>query len=71
MFKRDGCKPTKEGEILALVRIILNNVVSRGEAGETVLLNLLGVGTDWLTVHPTVKRDANAAYDGTVAGLLQ
>ena len=44
--------------------IILKNDASRGEGGEKVLQNLLDVGTDWLTVNPSVKRNADAAYNG-------
>ena len=60
-MKRDGSKPTKEGELLTMDWIILKNDVSKGEGGDTVLQTLLDVGTDWLTVHPSVKRDAEAA----------
>ena len=44
--------------------IILKNEVSKGEGGETVLQNLLDVGTGFLTVHPSVKSNAEAAYNG-------
>ena len=63
-MKRDGSKPTKEGELLTMDWIILKNDVSKGEGGETVLQTLLDVGTDWLTAHPSVKRNAEAAYNG-------
>ena len=63
-MKRDGSKPTKEGELLTMAWIIFKCDVSKGEGGETVLMNLLDVGTDWLTVYPSVKRDAEAAYNG-------
>ena len=63
-LKRHGGKPTKEGELLTMDWIILKNEVSKGEGGETVLQNLLDVGTDFLTVNPSVKRNAEAAYNG-------
>ena len=63
-MKRNGDKPTKEGELLTMDWIIVKNDVSRGEGGETVLQTLLDVGTDFLTVNPSVKRDADSAYRG-------
>ena len=57
-LKRSGGKPTKEGELLTMDYIILKSQKSRGIRGETVLLLLLDVGTDFLTAHPSVKRDA-------------
>ena len=44
--------------------LILKGDVSKGEGGETVLLVILDVGTDHMTAHPSVKRNALAAYNG-------
>ena len=63
-MKGDGSKPAKEGDLLTMDWIILKNDASRGEGGETVLQTLLDVGAGWLTVHPSVKRNAEAAYNG-------
>ena len=60
-MKRNGDKPTKAGDLLTMDWVILRNEVSRGSGGETVMLTLLDVGVDFLTVHPSVKRDDDAA----------
>ena len=63
-MKRDGTRPTKEGELLTMDWIILKSDESKGIDGESVLLLLLDVGTDFLTAHPSVRRDTAAAYKG-------
>ena len=63
-MKRHGTKPTKEGELMTADWTIAKSEVSRGGGGETVMLNVLDVGCDHVTVHPSVKRDTEAAYDG-------
>ena len=62
-MKRNGTKPTKEGELLTMDFIILKSDVSKGVDGETVLLLLLDVGTDRLTAYPSVKRNTDAVYN--------
>ena len=63
-LKRNGGKPSKEGELLTMDWIILKSEKSRGADGETVLHLLLDVGTDFLLANPSVKRSAEAAYNG-------
>ena len=46
--------------------LILKSEVSKGGGGETVLLLILDVGTDFLTAFPSTKRNALAAYQGTL-----
>ena len=63
-MKRNGFKPTREGDVMTMDWIILKNETSRGLSQETVLLLVLDVAQDWLTAHSSSRRSGNAAYDG-------
>ena len=61
---RHGSRPTDEGHLLTMDWLILKSEVSRGIDKETVMLVLLDVGSEFLTVFPSAKRDAAAVYNG-------
>ena len=63
-MKKNGDKPTKEGELMTMDWMILKSDEQKGVDGETVLQVLLDVGTGFLVANPSVKRNAEAAYDG-------
>jgi len=63
-MKRNGAKPTKDGELMTCDYIILKNAISEGSKGERVLLNCLDVGTDWLTPVPDIRRTGRACFNG-------
>ena len=63
-FKKNRKVPTEEGELLTTDFLILRSEISKGLDGETALLNMLDVGTQFSMAHPVVRRTGDAAFRG-------
>ena len=63
-FRKNDKIPTEEGELLNMDWMIFRSATSKGMKGEGALLDLLDVGTGFLTAHPTKTNDTDAAYRG-------